>query len=223
MNLLYPVDRVHSGIRFVSLALVALAMVLTLLFVPPLLRQAGMGGGIPLVISFFIGVVLGGALSFLAERALPGIWPSGRAIRVSDEGMALAARGEDESAIRWDDPVDVLAWAFAIPTRRAWVPKGWYCVAFRLAQGDERVIPYTFMKADDAKELPGWESFEVLIPRKEGEKDDESGLFAGQEHLRQAEEERWWVGAEVAPEAFEALLAAARARTRGWRGAGGAG
>lgn len=220
METTYPVDRVHSGIRFVSLALVALAMVLSVLFVTPLLRRAGLSAGVPLIVSFFAGLLAGGALSYAAERWLPRLWPSGRAIHVSDEGMTLATRGEAGAAIRWDDPVDVLAWAFVVPTRRAWVPRGWYCAAFRLQQGDDLIIPYTFLKPGDAEALPGWESFAVLIPRKDGKQEGGDAIYAGQAALRRAEGERWWAGVEVSAEDFARLLTTARTRTRRRTGAG---
>lgn len=210
----YRVDPNHSKLRLMVILSMAAGFLLGVVGVPLLFRVLDVGG-FPVLLGIVVGVLLAAGLAWLSERVLRRIWPSGREIRVTGEGITLHDPAGEETTLRWADGLDVTAWGFVIATRRAWVPKGWLTVALRLGDGEDIIVPYAFMEPESARELPGWRSFVELIPRKEADNVDEE-LFAGQEHLRTAEEERWWLGAEMTPEDFRELAATVAERVADW-------
>lgn len=211
----FRLDHNHSGVRFALLVAVGLGVAVGLLAVPPLLRALGLSPGVPMLVGVLSAVALAAGFSWLVERALRRIWPSGRTITVDDGQVHLRERSGDDAVVRWNGDVEVLSWCFVVNTRRAWVPRGWYCVALRIKQGDQLIIPYALAKPSLASELPLWEAFEELIPRKRASDFGEE-VFASQEHLRDAEEQRWWVGGEMLFDDFAALVRAVYAHAPGW-------
>lgn len=210
----YRVDPNHSSLRLAVMASMALGFLLGAVGLPVLARGLA-AGGVPVLIGIVLGIVLAAVFAAISERVLQRVWPSGRTLAVTDQAATLRERDGDEVTVEWASDVDVTAWAFVIATRRAWVPKGWLCVALRLRQGETLLIPYTFMKPEEAGKLPGWRTFEELIPRKQAEEFGEA-VFAAQEGLRVAEEERWWVGIEMFPEDFAGVVATVARCVSGW-------
>lgn len=210
----YRVDPNHSRLRLAVMASMALGFLLGAV-VLPLLTRGLSAGGVPVLLAIVIGIVLAAVFAALAERLLQRVWPSGRTLTVTSEAVVLRDTDGAETVVRWAAGLDVTAWAFIIATRRAWVPKGWLCVALRLRQDETTLILYAFMKPEAARELPGWRRFEELIPRRQREEAGED-VFASQEGLRLAEEERWWVGFEMLPEDFAGVAAAVAQHVPGW-------
>ncbi len=210
----YHVDPNHSRLRLAVMGSMALGFVLGAVGLPLLLRGLE-AGGVPVLLGIVLGILLAAVFAAISERVLQRIWPSGRTLAVTDRGVTLREKNGDEIAVEWAGEVDVTAWAFVIATRRAWVPKGWLCTALRLQQGETVVIPYAFIKPDAARDLPSWRAFEELIPRKQAEEVGEA-VFAAQEGLRAAEEERWWIGVEMQGEDFAAVVAAVTRHVPGW-------
>ncbi len=213
----YRVDPNHSGIRLAVLLAIGLGIAAGLLGVPALLRQVGLPAGLPLLVGIFAAATLAAGLSWITEHILRRVWPSGRTLEVSKDGVVLHERRGRDISIDWGDGLDVLSWRFRINTRRAWVPKGWYCLAFCLRRESDSITVYTFASPKAAEEVTGWHSFVELIPRRQAS-DVAEEVFAGQEHLRAAEEQRWWAGAELQFEDFEALTCHVKAYVPGWPG-----
>lgn len=210
----YHVDPNHSKLRLaVGFSLVAGFMAgfwgVRLLF-----TVLGVDGS-PFLLGIVAGVLLAVGFSMGAERVLRGTWPSGRKLLVTDQTVTLRETSGEETTLHWPGGVDVWAWGFTITSRRAWVPKGWVCAALRLMQGEDMLTVYAFMEPDDARALPGWQAFVELIPRKEADHADPE-VYASQEPLRSAEEDRWWVGAEMEPEDFTTFAATVAERAPGW-------
>ena len=209
----YRVDPNHSSLRLVVIISMAVALLLGLFGAPALLRGLGVQGA-GLLLGAIIGIVLAALAATVSERILRGRWPSGRTLVVSDEAITLHEK-TDSVTLRWDEGINVWAWTFAIAGRRSWVPRGWLCVAMRLMHGDDAITPYAFMPPQRARELEGWNAFVELIPRKEADGLDPA-LLASQEHLRGAEEERWWIGAEMEPDDFAELVGVVAGRVDHW-------
>lgn len=202
----YRVDPNHSGLRLAVMGSVGAGFLLGVIGGPLIFINLGLAD-FAVLAGIVAGVSLSASFAWLAEHELRAIWPSGREIVVAEDAITLRHnRAEEKSMIRWAEPVDVLAWKFVVMGRRAWVKKGWYMVSVRLAQDDAVIIPYTFMSPEDVSTLPCAEAFLELIPRRD--QDAYPARFGAQEPLREADGERWEIGAEMAPEDFRELLAA---------------
>lgn len=204
----YRVDTTHSGLRLVSLAAALIgALLASFVIVPSLARVLGASESLDVLLSCIGGPAIGLGAGWAVERYLRVVWPSGRWLKVDEEGVTLHERSGELTPIKWAEPVDVLWWHFVIRGARMWVPQGWYCVACRLAQGDKVIAPYAFMRPTDARALANWESFPELISRKQAHDERRRKQAEAQEHLRAAEEDRWSNGAEMTPADFASLLA----------------
>jgi len=216
---IYRVDSNHLGVRLsVLLALVA-GFAGGVVGTPALLRLVGLQG--PFVALLTVAGALGAAFgaSWLAEAVLPHIWPSGRRLEV--EGDRLILRGPRGEHVELDlsRPLDVWSWCFVISDRRAWVSRGWYCVALRLAQDGRVILPYTFASPSAAEKLPAWDAFEELISERAFARPGQEHLvqfYNQQEHLRAAEGERWRNGAEVRLQDFAELVRLLASRLDNW-------
>ncbi|HOA24730.1 MAG TPA: hypothetical protein PK801_07910 [Aggregatilineales bacterium] len=209
----YRVDPNHSNLRLAVGFSLVIGFMAGYFGVRLLFSALGIEGS-PLLLGLLVGALFAVGVSLAAERVLRGRWPSGRELIVTDETVTLHEKTGEKTTLRWAEDIRVLAWGFTITSRRAWVPKGWICAALQLAKGDDMVTVYAFMKPEDARELPGWQAFVELIPRKEADRVPE--LFAEQEPLRVAEEARWWAGAEMEPDDFRAFAATVAERLPNW-------
>lgn len=219
MTTIYRVDRNHLGVRMGVLVALLAGFAAGILLLPMLLRLVGLQGW-PVSLLTIAGA-LGSAfgLSWIAENVLGSIWPSGRRLEVGSDRIALSGPEDEAVDIDLSQPVDVWSWCFTISDRRAWVPRGWYCAALRLAQQGKTITPYTFVKPSDAVRLPAWSAFDELISVKLASQPGQEHLaqfLDQQEHLRAAEGERWRNGAEMQPQDFAALIRLLQEKAEGW-------
>ncbi len=219
LRTVYRVDSNHLGVRLSVLVALVAGFVGGIVGVPALFRLVGVEG--PLVTFATLAGALGAGfgVSWLAEAILPRIWPSGRRLEVEGDRLILRGPRGEHTELDLSRPLDVWSWCFVISDRRAWVPRGWYCVALRLAQDGQVILPYTFASPDEAERLPAWEAFEELISERAFARPGQEHLtqfYAQQEHLRAAESERWRNGAEIRPGDFAALVDLLAARLDNW-------
>ncbi len=218
----YRLDVMHPGLRLVVLLVTLAGAGLGILVITPALaRLLDITDFLAILFTLLGGSAIGIGAGWAAERYLPGIWPSGRWLKVDDEGMTLRMQSHETVSIRWAEPVDVRSWHFVIRTGRRWIPRGWFCVACRLAQHDKVITPYTFMKPIDARALAQWAAFPELISRKQSagrEADHQVQQAGGQEPLWMAERDRWNDGAEMTPGDFATLVAEIDRRAAHWLG-----
>lgn len=219
-KVVYLLDRNHVGIRIAVLLVMIVTGVLGLFVVmPALLGLIGTTGLPDLCLSLAGAMMLGVGAAWAVERGLRAVWPSGRVLVRDGNGLQLRNSSGSERTIVWDERINILSWHFVIQRGRTWVPKGWYCLAFRLTQDDDVISVYTFMKPDAAKELPQWSAFEQLISRKAAPKRGEEHLLklvAEQGQLRGAEHDRWQDGAEMQAQDFVELIAELDSRCADW-------
>lgn len=219
----YRVDVTHSGVRMVSLATTLIGALLgSFVIVPTLLRLFGADPALYILLSCGGGLAIGLGAGSAVERYLRGIWPSGRSLKMDDEGLMLQEHSQESTRIKWAEPLEVLSWHFVIGGARMWVPQGWYCVACQLAQDGKVVTPYAFMKPADAQKMAQWQAFPELISRKRDARQDAAYQQAarndGQAGLWAAEDKRWESGAEMVPGDFAGLLAEIDRRVAHWPG-----
>lgn len=217
----FSLDRNHGGIRLVVLLVMFATGVLALSFLmPAVVALLGLGGLADVCTTVAGALVFGVGASWLVERLLLRIWPSGRWLVINDDHVELRRRSEGPIAITWDDRVNVMGWYFVVTRGRTWVPKGWYCVACRLHQDDQIITPYAFMKPDDAEQLPQWRAFEHLVSRKHAPKRGEEHLLkkvTEQGQLRAAERDRWEDGVEMTADDFVKFVGLVDALVPDWR------
>lgn len=202
----YALDPVHVGIRLaVGAVLFGVAALAAIVILPSVSATAGLTG---LVNVFF---VTGGTLGLSAvsaystERLLRSVWPSGRWLSIGKSVISIQERGAPERIIRRSDPVDILAWYFVIQHNRAWVQKGWFCLACRIAQEDTDFAIFTFMTPERAQALPQWNAFEHLVSLKA--RTAKPNETSDQPLLRLAEQSRWESGLEMYPPDFAEFVA----------------
>jgi hypothetical protein len=217
----YRVDATHLGVRTVVVVVMMIGVLLGLLIMPAVERSLGLKDVAAVCSRGIVALVLGIGLASGAERLLQRMWPSGRSLHVDQRGIMLHQRQADDVVIEWDKPINVLAWRFTVRGGRVLVPRGWNCLACRLAQGEAATTLYTFMPPERARLLGVWPAFdELAAPRRR--------ILAGREpqhslsesphvaQLRMAERERWQDGAELQPPDFQEVVENIAARVEGW-------
>ncbi|GEM_PF-595189 len=213
----FNLDSNHLGIRLtVFVVMIAGFFIGLFVLMPALTRALGLQGILQPFLIVGGGLGLGFGTSWAAEWLLKRVWPSGRKLEVSAESITLREPSGENTSLVWDKGISVLSWHFVIRQRRAWVPKGWYCVACRLSDGDNVITAYTFTKPAIARAMPQWTAFEELISQKAARTDYEVRLAASQEHLRAAEDMRWHAGVEMLPEDFATLVQELDRRLADW-------
>ncbi len=209
-KIMYRVDRNHLGVRLVVMVAMLSSIVIGLFVVMPLITDIMQLTGLLELCVTVIGVLLiGVGLSWGVEAGLREIWPSGRYLVADNSHIELRSRRVDPSVLNWNERINVQAWHFAIQRGRSWVPKGWYCVACRLNQDEIVITPYAFFKPEAARQLPSWDSFELLVSKKSAPKRGDEHLlkkFAEQSQLRSAEKDRWDSGVEMSARDFMSLM-----------------
>jgi hypothetical protein len=219
INKTYRLDNNHLGVRVAVLIAMLAGFVGGLVGIPALIHLLGLQGSYWSLLTLAGALGLAFLLSWLAEVGLPRVWPSGRVMQVDGNGVSIRGGGLSPVDITWDKPIDIWSWCFAVNDRRAWIPRGWYCVALRLLQDGQVISPYTFLKPGDAQALPYRNSFEELISQKYASKPGQEHLaqfVAEQDHLRAAEAQRWDDGVEMRPADFSDLLGVLDGREDNW-------
>lgn len=215
----YPVDSYHAGLRLAIAGSMLAGFVLGALVIVPWLAKLLQVDVTSLFCFRMIGgVALGSGIGWLVEANLYRIWPSGREIEIDDNRLTLREPSGESQSVDWNKHVNILSWQFKIK-QRAWVPKGWYCLACQLVQDDQAIIPYTFIKPRTAEKLPQWQAFEVLIPEKHHLRTTNQNNLADtpqQARLRGVERDRWMNGAELQPDDFVALIHQIDAHLPNW-------
>ena len=216
----FPLDTNHLGVRIAVLATMLIGGTLGLFVVMPAVVElvnviAPASACLIVIGSLILGI--GGA--WVVERVLRQVWPSGRWLGLSGAMLTLSERSGDSKAVDLSQPISIHSWHFVVTRGRTWVPKGWYCMAYRVTQGEVSITPYTFIDPKNAEPLPQWSAFEELISRKRAPKRGEEHLLqkvSEQGELREAEENRWQDGAEMLPDDFVILLDAIDQSTDTW-------
>jgi hypothetical protein len=202
---IYRVDHNHSRLRLTVLISIALGFFGGAFAAPPLVRAISGLENTSLLVPLIGGAVVATAVAWIVERILKQVWPSGREIHLGESDLILQEPKAADVELDQAKGIAVKSWSFAITNRRAWVRKGWYCIALRAQEGESSITAYTFMSPEHAADLPGWPgSFTQLLSREELE--DAPDVYESQAHFRSAEEERWWIGAEMLPADFEGLV-----------------
>jgi hypothetical protein len=186
---------------------------------PAVARLLGISEGLICALSIVGGIAIGLGVNWIVERALIAVWPSGRQLTVSEEGITLQERSGKTIEFGWSEPVDVRSWHFVVPRDRGWVRKGSYCMACRLTQEDRIFVPYTFMASGEAEALAQWVAFPELISGRQNARlssNQQLEKIQKQEPLREAEKDRWEKGAEMSPTDFTALLSEIDKRVSDW-------
>jgi hypothetical protein len=218
MSVRYPADPVHSKIRLALFLTLCIGGLLGYFAIMPVIFLAVRGLEEWAFCLRFIGAVgIGLLASWVMERILVPIWPSGRFVEVDGEHVVLHGPKEEPVAIEWKEPVKVTTWHFKVQRGGAVVPRGWHCVAFLLVQEDRLIAAYSFAKPETLQALPGWDTFQEFPPQRR------PSLFQRNqaqempsEELRLAERYRWNEGCELLPDDFNALMAAVAERVSDW-------
>jgi hypothetical protein len=209
-------DPDHWGIRLIVPVVSVFACIAT--YAIGIRLSAGIEGSTVAVL-LIVPVAIGAAVAAAwgVERVAKQYWHSGRALLVDEAGVTLRQRREEDITIAWDRHVNVLSWRFVVPPRRGHVQRGWLCLACQLLQDEDTISLYTFMSPKEAEDLPYYDVFTRLVPRKEL---DKSGwLSAGEQaRLHNAEADRWYRGGELTREDFVRWIQLIDERVEGWAG-----
>jgi hypothetical protein len=206
-----PLDTEHGGVRLLLIVLTMAGFlagyVLTSALIAALKLDVATG-----CLAFLVGIAAAMAFALTGDRLLKRLWPSGRSLILSAEGLQYQNRrkaGEHEVSFAWDRRINLLAWRFSVSRGSARVPKGWIMLGMQLLQDENQLSLYTLMPPKEATALADFETFTLLLSRSAIEK---GGIplreATRQRRLLGAEDERWRNGAEVRREDFPLLLEA---------------
>ncbi|PJF42500.1 MAG: hypothetical protein CUN55_09980 [Phototrophicales bacterium] len=205
------VDSEHIGIRVLIPFLGLLGFFSGIVLVN--LIQPALGD---LVGGWCLALGAGGILSILfvqlGERVIKPLWPSGRYLTLASDGITIHYRNTSKKHLErqfyWHE-VDFHSWYWEVETRKTRIPRGWYCVAFRLSTEEHHLIVYAFMPKTEAEALPRFkERFVHLLPKKAREElaTTDPRTSATQTRYKQFESQRWFEGAEVSATDFALIL-----------------
>ncbi|MCB9453402.1 MAG: hypothetical protein H6672_18375 [Anaerolineaceae bacterium] len=202
--LTFQVDPEHGAFRLSMLGIFFLLMVVTFFIMSLFISDSGLSL-IALIVSFAVAAIV----SRQIESRLQARWPSGRALKIDQSGIALLKKETVESEVNAHEPMSILLWRFPIK-RRTRVPKGWFVIGCAVEQDDRYLPVYTFMSPQDTDTLNTTMRVPVLVSEKETKKavpgQDSLRLAGEQRRLRQAETHRWTNGAEMSNEDFRQYL-----------------
>jgi hypothetical protein len=199
-----PVDRYHTGVRFATLALWFVVILLFYLLGHLLFGLLGVqiNGGSLLVL--VVGAILvAQPVARWGEKQLVARWTSGRSVHLEAGALTLREKSGDKR-IDLRQKVNYWRWQFVIRGRRAGrIPNGHYCAAVRLTQNDTTLSVYTFLPPKAAEALGARYRFYDL----RGSSDKDKPSLGGRDALYlAAEHARWDSGAEIDAADFETLL-----------------
>jgi hypothetical protein len=208
--IVYPADSEHNGLRLAVLGtffgIAVIAFVIANTFIPGTIIPIGIG----------VGVAYG--ITLIVERQLKRTWHSGRAVRITPDGLTIDKNGVAEVSVLSEDPARALFWHFVID-KRARIPKGWSMFACAVHIDTTTLAVYTFLPPDRADSFPRRELFRRLEPTRSRAPNDERPdlrLAGEQKRLRDAENVRWTAGAELSPDDLAALIDQIAARYPQW-------
>jgi hypothetical protein len=235
-------DQEHEGIRYVVLVMLGVGFCLGFVLVSAVLRAVLVGSGLYdyiAVLSCVGAMPVGIGITAATEYTLKRVWPSGRTLVITGEGVTLQRRGEEDVAIEWDKRFHPLRWSFRLKGyprggKERRVPTSWVCLALQLHQDETKMVLFTFLPPKKADELLARYDFHGLnatdiygntwrerlsmpsrpeIPAK---------VIAGKEgRYWLAERKRWYEGLELTAGDFERLLAVVEGREARSEGHGG--
>jgi hypothetical protein len=165
-----------------------------------------------------LAVLVGAGL--LAGRVFKRLYPSRRSALLSETALVFTdarCRPPEVISIAWDQTVNVLAWRFVIQRRQPRVAMGWNCLAIQLLQDENDVILYTFVPPAVAGQMPGYSRFVHLTSRRDVRESTDLRVSAERRRLLKLEDARWFDGAEISQEDFEAVLTMLGKVVPGWR------
>jgi hypothetical protein len=209
-----PVDQEHAGIRLLIPILAVAGIIAGFILGVGLINAidesiSGVCGGIPMA-AIMAAIFLSVTENFIKPR-----WPSGRHLELSQDALTVIdkRRGRQlRQTFHWSQPLHVSGWYFEVPSRRGRVPKGWYCVSVHLLQEEKEAIVYTFMDANEARQIKRWDAgFTQLISEKRSAPNTHHRPAQGARQtalykkLKAYEQERWLDGAEISPTAFQEI------------------
>lgn len=206
----FAVDSEHSQLRLLIIGMFAAGVVLGYIILNILIPNSGLN-----ILALLGSLLVGYATAAVSETILKTRWPSGRTLDVTDDQVILSKNGRNEIIINTTEAFNTLTWRFE-NKRRARVPKGWYVVAHALQQNDTMLIVYTFASPEQFKAIPQSDRFTTLIAKNKTDKKSSNRdalLLAGeQRRLLEAEQNRWYNGAEMPLADFQTYLLTIRDR-----------
>jgi len=211
----FPIDVEHAGIRLALPIIMLIGFVLLFISLSPVvavfaegLLGTDAGDG---VLTFFVALI--GSLGFgvLADRLLKRVWPSGRTLAVSTDGLRLLDRRATkplEVHILFAQRINRLTWRFTVKRSTPRAPSGWQMLACQLTQDDAQITLYTFMPP---KKVASWPDQRLFVSTLAERSMIEAGRLplremAEQRRILAAENERWTDGAELTADAFVQVM-----------------
>lgn len=212
------IDTEHFKIRFLLPVLTFGLLLLVHFGGQWLLRQTFDGlNWLCIVLPLDVAVLFAG--SAMIERGLKLLMPSKRSAVLAPDGLTVQDARQnppDVTHITWDNPVTLRAWRFEVRRRGSRVPRGWYCMALQVLQDEDDAIIYAFLPQKETEDLPEYDEFVRLRPRKETESNTDLNAVAQQRRLLKLEDRRWEDGAEISRDDFRALLQALAHHVPAW-------
>jgi hypothetical protein len=151
-------DQEHSGIRGVVLLGMVVAVWLSFVLLRALLSMLVPSSDYVGLFSCLASLPVALAAVWAGEQGLKRVWPSGRSITFSQDGVTAVAKGEEEVSIGWSEETRLTRWYFQLSgyqrgghERR--VPKGWLCLACQIQLDEKRIIAYSYLPKKKASML----------------------------------------------------------------------
>jgi ABC-type antimicrobial peptide transport system permease subunit len=193
-----PVDAEHDGIRLAVAGIFVVVAIISFFVLSATIPAESIN-----LLAILGALVIAAAFTSLIERQLKARWPSGRALEITPEALAIRNKKETQASISPSADVQLMFWRFEVK-RRTRVPKGWYVVAAGVKNkaDDTYITVYTLMSPEKYEAFDTDSRFTVLKKSS----DEDLRMAGEQKRLHGAESYRWREGCEVSSENFARIV-----------------
>jgi hypothetical protein len=153
-------DKEHAGIRFSVPAIWFVSFILFYFLIKAYFDSLPPGG----IGDYALALACVGALPFslgvgaVSEYFLKKQWPSGRSVKLGEQGITVVRKEEDNIFVEWAKRANQVLWYFPLKGyprggRERRVPGSWLCLACQVQQDDHRFIVFSLMSQKSAQPM----------------------------------------------------------------------
>jgi len=153
-------DKEHAGIRVSVPAIWIVSFIIFYFIIKGLLDNLPPGGigDYALALSCVGALPLSLGIGAASEYILKRQWPSGRAVKLGNNGLTVIRKDEEDIFVEWAKRANQLLWFFPLKGyprggRERRVPGSWLCLACQVQQDNHRFIVFTLMSKKLAQPL----------------------------------------------------------------------
>jgi hypothetical protein len=153
-------DQEHAGIRVAVPTIWIIAFIILYFLIKAFLDNLPPGGigDYALALSCVGALPISLGVGAVGEYFLKKRWPSGRQVRVNNQGLTVVRKDQEDIFVDWSRRANQVLWYFPLKGyprggRERRVPGNWLCLSCQVQQDDHRFIVHSLMSEKQADPL----------------------------------------------------------------------